>query len=272
MTVERSRRIKELLEGLEVSLSDDMTLGQVMARGFDPARDMSPIVAFLHLQQRYLNLCSELEFKPTRRLTGIPRDDVLKDMTQKEQTARLESWLAREFSDESTAELRRLATELLGTSPAPPEIGSERQYAKFGKSMWEFIVARGNDFCGEEISEDILPLAQAAGLCQRVKYDPAKHGSSIEADPGCEIWWWGTSRPVICCSFGIMNRDPEVRCQNSAKFVATVEGKDRFDVFGDPLCWCEKHGPEYWSHGRTSRYGYRDLTEEDLKRWADKQR
>jgi hypothetical protein len=57
--------------------------------------------------------------------------------------------------------------------------------------MWRFILKKGGEFCGEEISEDILPLAQAAGLCSRVVYDPAIHGEGIEADPGCEIWWWG---------------------------------------------------------------------------------
>jgi hypothetical protein len=38
--------------------------------------------------------------------------------------------------------------------------------------MWKYITNQGGDFCGEEISEDILPLAQAAGLCCRVEYDP----------------------------------------------------------------------------------------------------
>ena len=57
--------------------------------------------------------------------------------------------------------------------------------------MWKYITNLGGDFCGEEISEDILPLAQAAGLCCRVEYDPAIHGEGIEADPGGEIWYWG---------------------------------------------------------------------------------
>jgi hypothetical protein len=60
--------------------------------------------------------------------------------------------------------------------------------------MWKYITNQGGDFCGEEISEDILPLAQAAGLCCRVEYDPAIHGEGIEADPGYEIWYWGNAK------------------------------------------------------------------------------
>ena len=69
--------------------------------------------------------------------------------------------------------------------PADPRL------ARFGESVWKFIKDIGGDFCGNEISEDILPLAEAAGLCCRVEYDPRIHGSEIEADPGDEIWWWG---------------------------------------------------------------------------------
>jgi hypothetical protein len=68
---------------------------------------------------------------------------------------------------------------------------TDPRFAHFGEAMWRYITKLGGDFCGEEISEDILPLAQAAGLCSRVKYDPDIHGAIIEADPGDEIWWWG---------------------------------------------------------------------------------
>ena len=74
---------------------------------------------------------------------------------------------------------------LMWAQPADP------RYARFGEAMWKYITDQGGDFCGEEISEDILPLAQAAELCCRVKYDPAIHGEGIEADPSCEIWYWG---------------------------------------------------------------------------------
>jgi hypothetical protein len=73
---------------------------------------------------------------------------------------------------------------------------TDPRFAHFGEAMWRYITKLGGDFCGEEISEDILPLAQAAGLCSRVKYDPAKHGAIIEAEPGDEIWWWGDSLPT----------------------------------------------------------------------------
>jgi hypothetical protein len=64
--------------------------------------------------------------------------------------------------------------------------------ARFGESMWKFITQNGGDFCGDELSEDILPLAQAAGLCYRIEYDPEIHGE-MDAAPGDEIWWWGDS-------------------------------------------------------------------------------
>jgi len=38
-----------------------------------------------------------------------------------------------------------------------------------------------------------LNRPEAAGLCERVIYNPEIHGDTIEADPGCEIWWWGNS-------------------------------------------------------------------------------
>jgi hypothetical protein len=70
---------------------------------------------------------------------------------------------------------------------------ADPRFARFGEAMWKYITKLGGDFCGEEISEDILPLAQSAGLCCRVEYDPTIHGAGIEADPGDEIWWWGDS-------------------------------------------------------------------------------
>ena len=72
-------------------------------------------------------------------------------------------------------------------TPPPPD----PRFAFFGEAMWNYITRQGGDFCGEEISEDILPQAQAAGLCHRVQYNPTLHGEGIEADPGASIWWWG---------------------------------------------------------------------------------
>ena len=68
---------------------------------------------------------------------------------------------------------------------------TDPRFARFGEAMWKFITKKGEDFCGDELSEDILPMAQAAGLCCRVEYNPETHGEGIEADPGDEIWWWG---------------------------------------------------------------------------------
>lgn len=72
---------------------------------------------------------------------------------------------------------------------APPKI--DPRHAVFGKLMWKMIQKIGGDFCDDEWSEDVLPLAEKAGLCARVEYDPEKHGEGIEAEPGDEIWWWG---------------------------------------------------------------------------------
>mgnify|MGYP005614739943 CR=1 FL=1 len=65
------------------------------------------------------------------------------------------------------------------------------KYAKFGLAMWRSIEEWGGDFCNEEVSEVILPMAAEAGLCSRVEYDPELHGKNLEAEPGDEIWWWG---------------------------------------------------------------------------------
>jgi hypothetical protein len=74
---------------------------------------------------------------------------------------------------------------------APPD----PRHAVFGKLMWQMIEKLGGDFCGDEWSEEVLPLAERAGLCSRVIYDPEKHGDGIDAEPGDEIWWWGDSFP-----------------------------------------------------------------------------
>lgn len=76
-------------------------------------------------------------------------------------------------------------------TPAHPPTPFDPRFARFGEAMWKYITKRGGDFCNDEISEDILPLAEAAGLCCRAAYDPKIHGDMIDAEPGCEIWWWG---------------------------------------------------------------------------------
>lgn len=68
------------------------------------------------------------------------------------------------------------------------------RFAHFGEAMWKYITNLGGEFCEDEISEDILPLAQAAGLCSRVKYNPAIHGD-MAAESGDEVWWWGDQNP-----------------------------------------------------------------------------
>ena len=71
------------------------------------------------------------------------------------------------------------------------DTNTDPRFARFGEAVWMRIVKLGGEYCWNEDSENILPLAQAAGLCCRVEYDPAIHGETIEADFGDEIWWWG---------------------------------------------------------------------------------
>jgi hypothetical protein len=122
--------------------------------------------------------------------------------------------------------------KVYNTSPQP-------RYAQFGKAMWQYIEKIGGEFCGEEISEDILPLAQAAGLCHRVKYDPAIHGSNIDADPGDEIWYWGNATteqptPETTCLL-------EVEISESRRRYLTIEVPQSL---ADRICeWTLKYNP-----------------------------
>ena len=73
---------------------------------------------------------------------------------------------------------------------APCAYGDDERFHRFGRQVWRMITDLGGDFCGEEISEEILPMAVSAGLCKRVVFDPELHGD-MEAEPGDEVWWWG---------------------------------------------------------------------------------
>lgn len=64
-------------------------------------------------------------------------------------------------------------------------------YHQFGQAMWSWLRRHGGDIFNHEDSEEFCQHAHAAGLVQRVIYDPAVHGEGINADPGTEIWWWG---------------------------------------------------------------------------------
>jgi len=65
------------------------------------------------------------------------------------------------------------------------------QEAEFGRLMWQHILNHMPEFLGDEWSEDVMPLAEKAGLCNRVIYDPAIHGEIEDVEPGDMIWWWG---------------------------------------------------------------------------------
>lgn len=70
-------------------------------------------------------------------------------------------------------------------------------YESFGRDVWEFIKRRGGDIFQDEGTEVLMPLAQKAGLVQRVIYDPEKHGEIDEVEPGGEIWWWDDEKAKV---------------------------------------------------------------------------
>lgn len=82
---------------------------------------------------------------------------------------------------------------LQGRKAEEPE---KNRHAVFGCLIWEWIEGQGGEFCWREDSEEILPIAERAGLCRRVIYDPVLHGEAIEAEPGDEIWFWGKEGEV----------------------------------------------------------------------------
>ena len=49
-----------------------------------------------------------------------------------------------------------------------------------------------NEIWGEEISEDLFPIMEKHGMCERVPYDPEKHDveGSEYLDKGDLIWWF----------------------------------------------------------------------------------
>jgi DnaJ-class molecular chaperone len=45
------------------------------------------------------------------------------------------------------------------------EVGDGKEnHALFGRLVWNMIQRKGDDFCGDEWSEEILPLAEVSGL------------------------------------------------------------------------------------------------------------
>lgn len=65
-------------------------------------------------------------------------------------------------------------------------------FEAFGRDMLAWARSREN-FFGDEDSEKFMEIAEKHGLVQRVKYDPALHGEIEDAEPGCDVWWFGNS-------------------------------------------------------------------------------
>lgn len=68
----------------------------------------------------------------------------------------------------------------------------KKNYAKFGESVWTWIISQYPDCASEEI-ETMMEWAGQSGLCVRIEYDPKIHGE-IDADVGDRIWYWGKSK------------------------------------------------------------------------------
>jgi len=63
------------------------------------------------------------------------------------------------------------------------------RHARFGELVWNMIQEVGDDFFASEWSEDVMPLAERAGLCASMAYDPEIHGE-MDAEPGDQVWIW----------------------------------------------------------------------------------
>jgi hypothetical protein len=66
------------------------------------------------------------------------------------------------------------------------------RHETFGRLMLEHLITQLPDFLGDEWAEDIMPLAEQAGLCVWTAYEPDIHGE-IDAEEGAMIWYWGTA-------------------------------------------------------------------------------
>ena len=62
----------------------------------------------------------------------------------------------------------------------------------FAKELIEKFQNDGELFFGNEISEDILPIAQKHHLAVRRPYNPQKHGTELMeiCEPGDMLWFW----------------------------------------------------------------------------------
>lgn len=67
---------------------------------------------------------------------------------------------------------------------------SKEKLAKFGKLCLDYF-KRCPDFHGDEISTDIIPLAEQCGLIEKVEFDPEIHNDTSGCcEPGDDFWIW----------------------------------------------------------------------------------
>ena len=110
--------------------------------------------------------------------------------TRADQRPQKDFWAPGEYLTKCTTCRQQFIGDKRAAQCAPCAYGDDKRFHQFGQQVWGMITNLGGEFCGNEISEDILPMAESAGLCERVIYDPELHGQ-LDADPGDEVWWWG---------------------------------------------------------------------------------
>lgn len=85
-------------------------------------------------------------------------------------------------------------SEFCEPEAAPPDQIELGKLAAFGKSVWDWIKSNP-DFCGDEFSLTLMPMAEKAGLCKYETYDPEKHGEFSDLVPGeDELYYWGRDK------------------------------------------------------------------------------
>jgi len=75
-----------------------------------------------------------------------------------------------------------------------PTQPKDPRFAIFGEEVWNYLKGVLPEFLGDEFSEDLLPLAEKAGLALRTKYDPEIHGEIDDCVKGDMIWFWGNEK------------------------------------------------------------------------------
>jgi len=123
-----------------------------------------------------------------------------------------------------------------------PEPQPVAPFAEFGRLVFREL--HDDDFFGDEWSEKIMPLAVKAGVAERTKYDPEKHGEDVEAEPGQEIWLWRDESEIAVAP---SQREAELETVKKHGMVAGCSRHNRLGIeisagkdFECPCCLAEE--------------------------------